>query len=182
MVCRTICGEFSLLVINQTVHIFYWSLSFLKYIFQETSIKFYKSLKRFQKSLRKFLERNSKIFCVVGCHNWAQHSELNSKNLLLQSVMPINRNSVTHQTQLKNVLIKVFTSPSLVVSLFLLLWCFPSVTLPSRRSRRRRSPPTSRSLSLRVRSGPASRCRYTRSLFLPAVQSCKLTEETAVLQ
>ncbi|XP_024859252.1 ABI family, member 3a [Kryptolebias marmoratus] len=45
------------------------------------------------------------------------------------------------------------------------------VTLPSRRSRRRRSPPTSRSVSMRVRSGPASRCRYTRSLFLPAVQS-----------
>ncbi|XP_070704533.1 ABI family, member 3a isoform X2 [Pempheris klunzingeri] len=43
------------------------------------------------------------------------------------------------------------------------------VTLPSRRSRRRRSPPTTRSLSMRVRSGPAS--RYTRSLFLPAVQS-----------
>ncbi|XP_026180878.1 ABI family, member 3a isoform X2 [Mastacembelus armatus] len=45
------------------------------------------------------------------------------------------------------------------------------VTLLSRRSRHRRSPPTTRSLSLRVRSGPASRCRYTRSLFLPAVQS-----------
>ncbi|XP_047184214.1 ABI family, member 3a isoform X3 [Scophthalmus maximus] len=45
------------------------------------------------------------------------------------------------------------------------------VTLPTRRSCRRRSPPTTRSLSLRVRSGPASRCRYTRSLFLPAVQS-----------
>ncbi|XP_039682102.1 ABI family, member 3a isoform X3 [Perca fluviatilis] len=45
------------------------------------------------------------------------------------------------------------------------------VTLPSRRSRHRRSPPTTRSLSLRVRSGPASRCRYTRSLFLPTVQS-----------
>ncbi|XP_034448751.1 ABI family, member 3a isoform X2 [Hippoglossus hippoglossus] len=44
------------------------------------------------------------------------------------------------------------------------------VTLPSRRSRRR-SPPSTRSLSLRVRSGPASRCHYTRSLFLPAVQS-----------
>lgn len=55
----------------------------------------------------------------------------------------------------------------------LLLWCI-SVTLTSRRSRRRRSPPTTRSVSLRVRSGPASRCRYTRSLFLPAVQSCKL--------
>ncbi|CAJ1075515.1 ABI family%2C member 3a isoform X1 [Xyrichtys novacula] len=48
------------------------------------------------------------------------------------------------------------------------------VTLPTRRSRRRRSPPTTRSLSMRVRSGPASRCRYTRSLFLPAVQSRKL--------
>ncbi|XP_047428906.1 ABI family, member 3a isoform X1 [Mugil cephalus] len=45
------------------------------------------------------------------------------------------------------------------------------VTLPSRRSRHRRSPPAARSVSLRVRSGPASRCRYTRSLFLPAVQS-----------
>nr|XP_046270593.1 ABI family, member 3a isoform X2 [Scatophagus argus] len=45
------------------------------------------------------------------------------------------------------------------------------VTLPSRRSCRRRSPPTIRSVSLRVRSGPASRCRYTRSLFLPSVQS-----------
>ncbi|GLD71111.1 ABI gene family member 3-like protein [Lates japonicus] len=45
------------------------------------------------------------------------------------------------------------------------------VTLPTRRSRRRHSPPTTRSLSLRVRSGPASRCRYTRSLFLPAIQS-----------
>ncbi|XP_030590773.1 ABI family, member 3a isoform X1 [Archocentrus centrarchus] len=45
------------------------------------------------------------------------------------------------------------------------------VTLPFRRSRRRCSPPTTRSLSLRVRSGPASRCRYTRSLFLPTVQS-----------
>ncbi|KAM3863752.1 ABI family, member 3a [Diretmus argenteus] len=44
------------------------------------------------------------------------------------------------------------------------------VPLQSRRSRRR-SPPSSRSLSLRVRSGPASRCRYTRSLFLPTVQS-----------
>ncbi|XP_004556600.1 ABI family, member 3a isoform X1 [Maylandia zebra] len=45
------------------------------------------------------------------------------------------------------------------------------VTLPSRRSHRRHSPPATRSLSLRVRSGPASRCRYTRSLFLPTVQS-----------
>ncbi|KAM4717125.1 ABI family, member 3a isoform 1-T1 [Anableps anableps] len=44
------------------------------------------------------------------------------------------------------------------------------VTLTSRRSRRRLSPPTTRSVSLRVRSGPASRCRYTRSLFLPPVQ------------
>ncbi|XP_023255336.1 abl interactor 1-like, partial [Seriola lalandi dorsalis] len=56
------------------------------------------------------------------------------------------------------------------------------VALPSRRSRRRRSPPTTRSLSLRVRSGPASRCRYTRSLFLPAVQSRKPTEDTGVVQ
>nr|XP_020477333.1 abl interactor 1-like [Monopterus albus] len=46
-----------------------------------------------------------------------------------------------------------------------------TVTLLSRRSRRHRSPPTTRSLSLRVRSDPASRCRYTRSLFLPAVRS-----------
>ncbi|XP_029013721.1 ABI family, member 3a isoform X2 [Betta splendens] len=45
------------------------------------------------------------------------------------------------------------------------------VTLPPQRSRRHRSPPASRSLSLRVRSGPASRARYTRSVFLPAVQS-----------
>ncbi|XP_071320147.1 ABI family, member 3a isoform X2 [Trachinotus anak] len=45
------------------------------------------------------------------------------------------------------------------------------VTLPSRRSCHRHLPPTTRSLSLRVRSGPASCCRYTRSLFLPAVQS-----------
>ncbi|TMS01766.1 Abl interactor 1 [Larimichthys crocea] len=45
------------------------------------------------------------------------------------------------------------------------------VALPSRRSRRRRSPLTTRSLSLRVHSSPASHCRYTRSLFLPAVQS-----------
>lgn len=49
-----------------------------------------------------------------------------------------------------------------------------AVTLLSRRSRHR-STPASRSVSLRVRSGPASRCRYTRSLILPAVQSCKLT-------
>ncbi|XP_034394611.1 ABI family, member 3a isoform X1 [Cyclopterus lumpus] len=46
-----------------------------------------------------------------------------------------------------------------------------SVTLPPRRSGLRRTPPTTRSLSLGVRSGPASRCSYTRSLFLPAVQS-----------
>ncbi|XP_077940431.1 uncharacterized protein LOC120828058 isoform X4 [Gasterosteus aculeatus] len=45
------------------------------------------------------------------------------------------------------------------------------VSLLPKRSRRRRSPPTTRSLSLRVRSGAASRCSYTRSLFLPAVQS-----------
>uniref|UniRef100_A0AAQ4RUH6 Osteoclast-stimulating factor 1 n=1 Tax=Gasterosteus aculeatus aculeatus TaxID=481459 RepID=A0AAQ4RUH6_GASAC len=48
---------------------------------------------------------------------------------------------------------------------------FSSVSLLPKRSRRRRSPPTTRSLSLRVRSGAASRCSYTRSLFLPAVQS-----------
>uniref|UniRef100_A0A1A8DEZ4 ABI family, member 3 n=1 Tax=Nothobranchius kadleci TaxID=1051664 RepID=A0A1A8DEZ4_NOTKA len=41
----------------------------------------------------------------------------------------------------------------------------------SRRIRRYRSPPTSHSLSLRVRSGPASRYFHTRSLILPAVQS-----------
>ncbi|KAM7387665.1 hypothetical protein PAMA_010009 [Pampus argenteus] len=46
-----------------------------------------------------------------------------------------------------------------------------NVTFSSRRSRRHRSPPSTRSLSMRVRSGPSSRCRYTRSLFLPAVQS-----------
>ncbi|KAM7371352.1 hypothetical protein PAMP_008605 [Pampus punctatissimus] len=46
-----------------------------------------------------------------------------------------------------------------------------NVTFSSRSSRRRRSPPSTRSLSMRVRSGPSSRCRYTRSLFLPAVQS-----------
>ncbi|XP_029365324.1 ABI family, member 3a isoform X2 [Echeneis naucrates] len=45
------------------------------------------------------------------------------------------------------------------------------VTLPSRRSRHRHLPPSTRSLSLRVRSGPASRCRYAHSLFLSAVQS-----------
>ncbi|KAF7644541.1 hypothetical protein LDENG_00220140 [Lucifuga dentata] len=44
------------------------------------------------------------------------------------------------------------------------------VTLQSRRSHRR-SPPSSCSLSLRVSSGPASSSRYTRSLFLPAIQS-----------
>lgn len=40
-----------------------------------------------------------------------------------------------------------------------------------RRSRVRRHPPSARSLSLRVRSGPSSRSLYTRSLFLPTVQS-----------
>ncbi len=75
-----------------------------------------------------------------------------------------------------------FSSSLAFFSQFLLLWCFSSVTLPSRRSRRRRSPPTTRSLSMRVRSGPASRCRYTRSLFLPAVQSRKLMEDAAVIQ
>ena len=76
-----------------------------------------------------------------------------------------------------------WASSSLVFSSqFVLLWCFSSVTLQSRRSRRRRSPPTTRSVSLRVRSGPASRCRYTRSLFLPAVHSCKPTEDGAVIQ
>lgn len=74
------------------------------------------------------------------------------------------------------------SSSLLFSSQFVLLWCFSSVTLQSRRSRRRRSPPTTRSVSLRVRSGPASRCRYTRSLFLPAVQSCKPTEDAAVIQ
>ncbi|XP_068193861.1 ABI family, member 3a isoform X2 [Antennarius striatus] len=43
--------------------------------------------------------------------------------------------------------------------------------LPPGRICRRRLPPTTRSLSLRVRSGPASRCRNTRSLFLPVAQS-----------
>ncbi|KAL6102333.1 uncharacterized protein ACO6RY_01961 [Pungitius sinensis] len=45
------------------------------------------------------------------------------------------------------------------------------VSLLARRSCRRRSPPAAGSLSLRVRSSPASRCSHTRSLFLPAVQS-----------
>uniref|UniRef100_A0A9J8DF52 ABI gene family member 3 n=1 Tax=Cyprinus carpio carpio TaxID=630221 RepID=A0A9J8DF52_CYPCA len=41
----------------------------------------------------------------------------------------------------------------------------------SRRSRVRRHPPSSRSLSLRVRMGPSARSLYTRSLFLPSAQS-----------
>ncbi|XP_034151230.1 ABI family, member 3a isoform X3 [Esox lucius] len=40
-----------------------------------------------------------------------------------------------------------------------------------RRSRVRRHPPSSRSVSLRVRTGPSSRSLYTRSLFLPSIQS-----------
>ncbi|TRY65370.1 hypothetical protein DNTS_013773 [Danionella cerebrum] len=40
--------------------------------------------------------------------------------------------------------------------------------LRSRRSRVRRLPPSTRSLSLRVRMGPSARSLYTRSLFLPA--------------
>ncbi len=43
----------------------------------------------------------------------------------------------------------------------------------SRRSRVRRHPPSSRSLSLRVRTGPSARSLYTRSLFLPSAQSRK---------
>ncbi|XP_039543037.1 ABI family, member 3a isoform X3 [Pimephales promelas] len=43
----------------------------------------------------------------------------------------------------------------------------------SRRSRVRRHPPSSRSLSLRVRMGPSARSLYTRSLFLPSAQSRK---------
>nr|XP_021327229.1 uncharacterized protein LOC767807 isoform X2 [Danio rerio] len=43
--------------------------------------------------------------------------------------------------------------------------------LRSRRSRVRRHPPSTRSLSLRVRMGPSARSLYTRSLFLPAAQS-----------
>lgn len=68
-----------------------------------------------------------------------------------------------------------FCQPSFALffsSLFFFCGSF-AVTLPSRRSHRRHSPPATRSLSLRVRSGPASRCRYTRSLFLPTVQSRK---------
>lgn len=87
------------------------------------------------------------------------------------------------------------SSPFVVFLCHFLPWCFPlsslllsvffqvslsvvfsSVSLLPKRSRRRRSPPTTRSLSLRVRSGAASRCSYTRSLFLPAVQSRKPTE------
>ncbi|XP_078808169.1 ABI family, member 3a isoform X2 [Oryzias latipes] len=45
------------------------------------------------------------------------------------------------------------------------------VVLPSTRKRLCRFPPSCRSASLRVSSGPASRCRYARSLFLPADQS-----------
>ncbi|XP_051987547.1 ABI family, member 3a isoform X1 [Xyrauchen texanus] len=41
----------------------------------------------------------------------------------------------------------------------------------SRRSRVRRHPPSSRSLSMRVRMGPSARSLYTRSLFLPSAQS-----------
>ncbi|XP_048102934.1 ABI family, member 3a isoform X1 [Alosa alosa] len=41
----------------------------------------------------------------------------------------------------------------------------------TRRSRVRRHPPSARSLSLRVRMGPSTRSLYTRSLFLPGVQS-----------
>ncbi|KAJ7992156.1 hypothetical protein DPEC_G00275610 [Dallia pectoralis] len=43
--------------------------------------------------------------------------------------------------------------------------------LQPRRSRVRRHPPSSRSVSLRVRMGPSSRSLYTRSLFLPSIQS-----------
>lgn len=100
----------------------------------------------------------------------------------------------SHQIQLKNVQLKslffcfsliissgvCFSSSLAFLSQFLLLWCFSSVTLLSRRNRRRRSPPATRSLSLRVRCGPASRCRYTRSLFLPAVQSREPTEDTPI--
>uniref|UniRef100_A0A1A7XI53 ABI family, member 3 n=1 Tax=Iconisemion striatum TaxID=60296 RepID=A0A1A7XI53_9TELE len=57
-----------------------------------------------------------------------------------------------------------------------------NVILLSRRIRRHRSPPTSHSFSLRVRSGPASRYFHTRSLFLPAVQSCKLLYDTLIYQ
>ncbi|XP_056879290.1 abl interactor 2-like isoform X2 [Takifugu flavidus] len=41
------------------------------------------------------------------------------------------------------------------------------VVLLPRRSPRRHLPPATRSVSVRVRSGPSSRSRYTRSLFLP---------------
>ncbi|XP_021480303.2 ABI gene family member 3 isoform X2 [Oncorhynchus mykiss] len=43
--------------------------------------------------------------------------------------------------------------------------------LQPRRSCLRRHPPSSRSMSLRVRKGPSSRSLYTRSLFLPTIQS-----------
>eukprot|EP00063_Salmo_salar_P073055 XP_014047890.1 PREDICTED: abl interactor 1 isoform X2 [Salmo salar] len=43
--------------------------------------------------------------------------------------------------------------------------------LQPRRSCVRRHPPSSRSMSLRVRKGPSSRSLYTRSLFLPTIQS-----------
>ncbi|XP_035611275.1 ABI gene family member 3-like isoform X2 [Oncorhynchus keta] len=43
--------------------------------------------------------------------------------------------------------------------------------LQPRRPRVRRHPPSSRSMSLRVRTGPSSRSLYTRSLFLPTIQS-----------
>ncbi|XP_031420878.1 ABI family, member 3a isoform X2 [Clupea harengus] len=43
----------------------------------------------------------------------------------------------------------------------------------TRRPRVRRHPPSARSLSMRVRMGPNARSLYTRSLFLPGVQSSK---------
>ncbi|KAL1278244.1 hypothetical protein QQF64_024917 [Cirrhinus molitorella] len=50
--------------------------------------------------------------------------------------------------------------------------CDESIEAPrTRRSRVRRHPPSTRSLSLRVRMGPSARSLYTRSLFLPSAQS-----------
>lgn len=102
--------------------------------------------------------------------------------LSVTKCLTIKRPHFCHYTQYKDSVILLCTSPDFSLC-FLLLWCylselhlwfFSSVALLSRRSRHHRSPPSTRSISLRVRSGPASRCRYTRSLFLPAVQTCKM--------
>lgn len=102
--------------------------------------------------------------------------------LSVTKCLTIKGSHFCHHTQYKDSVIFLCTSPDFFLC-FLLFWCYLSelhlwffslVALLSRRSRHRRSPPSTRSISLRVRSGPASRCRYTRSLFLPAVQSCKM--------